>query len=304
MSKPRYLRVALTEKCPMRCTFCHNEGADTSEKSSRLTVQYWERHLSNLVEFGIRKVKFVGGEPLLYRELPTLIARLRKRYPTLDLSIITSGSLPVSRLEDCFDAGLSRANMSIHGWQKTLFERNSKLDVHYQNRQATLDYLLKLGRPLKLNYVYTDDLVEEDLGLLLQTMQHEKVVVNVLDDLNNPSITPQYLLARLTTMMGKPVISRDTDPNSLNTLHMNWGGLMSVEIKDQHLGVLAPWKACQKCPKRSKCTEGIHAIRMYADGKLGLCMDRDDLRWSSSLTRGQALSAMDFIQSNLTRETV
>ena len=104
MSKPKYLRVALTEKCPMRCTFCHNEGADAPEKSSRLTAQYWDRHISDLVDCGIKKVKFVGGEPLLYRDLPTLIHRLRSRYPKLDLSIITSGSLPVSRLERCFDA--------------------------------------------------------------------------------------------------------------------------------------------------------------------------------------------------------
>ena len=55
MSKPKYLRVALTEKCPMRCKFCHNEG-DTPEKSSRLTVNIGTDTL-NLVEFGIRKVK-------------------------------------------------------------------------------------------------------------------------------------------------------------------------------------------------------------------------------------------------------
>ena len=102
MSMPKYLRVALTEQCPMRCRFCHNEGAQSREKSSRLTIQYWDRHISNLVDVGIRKVKFVGGEPLLYRDLPTLIQRLRKKYPTLDLSIITSGSLPVSLLQKLF----------------------------------------------------------------------------------------------------------------------------------------------------------------------------------------------------------
>ena len=87
--------------------------------------------------------------------------------------------------------------MSIHGWQKRLFERNSKVDVHYRHRQETLDYLLTLGRPLKLNYVYTDDLVEEDLRLLMQAMQDEKVVINVLDDLSNPQITPKFLMATI-----------------------------------------------------------------------------------------------------------
>ena len=79
---------------------------------------------------------------------------------------------------------------------------------------------------------------------------------------------------------------------------------MSVEIKDKHLGELAPWKACRNCPVKSKCTEGIHAIRMYADGKIGLCMDREDLRWSTSFTNGSPLSAVDFIKSNMSRESV
>ena len=62
-------------------------------------------------------------------------------------------------------------------------------------------------------------------------------------------------------------------------------------------------KACHTCPVRSKCTEGIHAIRMYADGKIGLCMDREDLR-SASFSHGSPLSAVDFIQSNMSRESV
>ena len=79
---------------------------------------------------------------------------------------------------------------------------------------------------------------------------------------------------------------------------------MSVEIKDQHLGDLKPWKACHTCPVRSRCTEGIHAIRMYADGKIGLCMDREDLRWNTSFSNGSPLSAIEFIQSNISRESV
>lgn len=302
MSFPKYLRVALTEKCPMRCSFCHNEGSP--EQTSKLMHQYWERYISELVDAGVAKVKFVGGEPLLYKDLPTLISRLRHRYPLLDLSIITSGSVPVQKLHKCFEAGLSRANMSIHGWQLEYFQRNSKIVQHYNNRQETLRYLLDLGLPLKLNYVYTGSEIVEDLQVLLQEMQHYPVVINVLDDLNNPNITPMYLISKLSEMMGQPNISRDLDPNSMDTLHLNWGGAMSVEIKDQYLGSLAPWKSCQNCPVRSKCTEGIYAVRMYADGKIGLCMDRSDLRWKLAFRKDQAVSAVDFVRSQLVKEIV
>lgn len=302
MTFPKYVRISLTEKCPMKCPFCHNEGSP--ERTSKLTPQYWERHISELVEAGVQKVKFVGGEPLLYNELPTLIRRLRQRYPDLDLSLITAGSIPVEKLDRCFDAGLSRANMSIHGWQYSYFQRNSAVFQHYKNRQDTLQYLLEKGSPLKLNYVYTGPDVEEDLRLLLQDMQQNNVVINVLDDLSNQTITPRYLISRLSVLLGKPTIIRDRDPNSLDTLHLNWGEAMSVEIKDQHLGAVAPWKACTTCPVKSKCTEGIYAVRMYANGQIGLCMDRKDLRWKLSLAKGEASSAVDFVSKQLVEESI
>ena len=301
---PKYLRVALTEKCPMKCTFCHNEGAGTPDKSSTLSLQYWYKHISDAVENGIRKVKFVGGEPLLYKELPLLIGRLRKRYPILDLSIITSGALPVEKLQRCFDMGLSRANLSIHGWGLEYFQRNSNSKIHYVNRQKTLEYLLSLGRPLKLNYVYSSFDIEEDLIEFLMAMKNKKVVINVLDDLSNAMITPQFLVKRLTHLMGEPLKHRDIDENSLSTIHLKWGGPMFVEIKDQHLGELSPWKSCDTCPIKERCTEGIHAIRMYADGTLGLCMDREDLRWNIKFKRDAEYTAMNFVRSHLAIESI
>ncbi len=300
---PKYLRVALTDKCPMRCPFCHNEGAGEIQKESALQIQYWDHHISEMVDAGVRKVKFVGGEPLLYKDLPLLVSRLRMKYPDIDVSLITAGSLPLHRLQRCFEMGLTRANMSIHGWQKEFFFRNSKSEQHWLNRQKTLDYLLSQNRPLKLNYVYSSSTVESDLLLFLKAMSEYKVVINVLDDLKNTDITPAFLIQRLSVLLGQPTVRRDVDSHSLNTLHLGWGGPMRVEIKDQHLGTLAPWKSCQDCPVKKQCTEGIHAIRMYADGRIGLCMDRDDLKESMNSQQFR-LSGPQFVRDHLVKELV
>lgn len=275
---PKYMRISLTEKCPMSCTFCHNEGWSEDFVSLKISPEEWLTIISAGVESGIRKVKFVGGEPLLYPQLPQLISMLRARYPDLDISIITSGSLPVRKLQDCFDAGLSRANLSIHGWSWECFQKNSKHQKHFQYRQDNINWLLQHGTPVKLNYVYSSSAVESDLQQLLETMKFHNVTVNVLDDLSNPNITPQYLIKRLTALQGKPAFQfEDPDANSLSTLHLYWSDGLVVEIKNQQLSKIAPWKSCKTCPQKSQCTEGIHAIRVHTDGALKLCMDRPDI---------------------------
>lgn len=145
----RYLRVVVTPRCPLACTYCHQEG-DPATRTT-LTTDELTRLLALSVSQGIRKIKFLGGEPLVRADLPDIIRFLSALDPTLDVSVITSGALPVARLKACFDAGLTRANMSIHGWTQDAFARNRGLAPHYQNRNENLQYLLEQGRFLKLN---------------------------------------------------------------------------------------------------------------------------------------------------------
>ena len=275
---PKYMRISLTEKCPMNCTFCHNEGWNENFVTQKISPDDWFKIISTGIENGVRKLKFVGGEPLLYPQLPKLISMVREKYPDLDISLITSGSLPVRKLQACFEAGLSRANLSIHGWSWAFFQKNSKNRKHFQYRQENIKWLLQHGTPVKLNYVYSSPAVESDLQELLEAMKFHNVTVNVLDDLSNPNITPQYLVERLIALQGEPAFRfEDPDSNSLSTLHLYWSDGLVVEIKDQQLSKIAPWKSCQTCPKKSQCTEGIHAIRVHTDGDLKLCMDRPDI---------------------------
>ena len=69
----------------------------------------------------------------------------------------------------------------------------------------------------------------------------------------------------------------EPDPASLPTERLSWGDGLVVEVKDHRLGDVAPWKACTGCPKRARCGEGIHAVRLSHTGVLRPCMDRPDL---------------------------
>ena len=283
MTLPKYLRAVVTTACPMACTYCHMEGdppvgvSGGAVQRGNLTTDEWVAILEVAVQSGVRKVKFLGGEPLSRSDLPEIIRRVRAIDREVDLSVITSGVASVERLDACFAAGLTRANMSVHGWEAEAFARRNGNARMRLLRDRSLERLLQHGRCLKLNYVYGGPADVADLTQFLNWCAGKPVVANVLDDLGS-DVGPRGVEAIVRELRGPPDQTWvDPDPYSLPTRHLRWSDGLQVEIKDQHLGELEPWNACATCPVRRRCKEGIHAVRVSHDGALRPCMDRPDL---------------------------
>lgn len=275
-----YLRVIVNARCSLACTYCHLEGDPATAQARGLSTAELDALLAAGVANGARKIKFLGGEPLLRADLPGRIAALRAADPSLDISLITGGVAPAGRLAACMESGLSRANLSIHGWGLEAFTaRTQRSAAAFRQRNTTLDELVAWGRPLKLNFVWRSPDDDADLGGLLAWAAGRPVLVNVLDDLGQPALGPADVRAAVERLRGAPAqTARDDDPHSLPTLRMRWDDGLEVEIKDAHLGATAPWGPCAACPLRAACREGIHAIRLTHEGHIGPCMDRPDLR--------------------------
>jgi cyclic pyranopterin phosphate synthase len=278
VSGSSYLRAIVTTRCPMRCPYCHEEGDEAvGRRTAELGTAEWIALLQAGSAAGVRKLKLLGGEPLARPDLPAIIAGVRAVDPSVDISIITSGVVPRARLDACFAAGLSRANVSIHGFGPAAFAERHGTEAMLSLRSAFIAALLEHGRPVKLNYVYRGRADEPDLGGLLAWAAPRPVVVNVLDDLRR-DLDHQALIAAVTRLRGAPARTIvEHDPCSLDTLRLHWADGLEVEIKHERLGVVAPWRACAWCAVRTRCREGINAIRLDHGGALRLCMDRPEL---------------------------
>ena len=276
---PTYLRVVATTRCNMECKYCHMEGdPQQAGTATELGTDELCTLLGIAVRGGVRKLKFLGGEPFMRRDLPQVIRHVRTLAPDLDISAITAGALPERVLHEAFDAGLSRVNMSIHGFDFPAFEQRGGRLKMWHDRKRFLAALLATGRPVKLNYVLSGVGAREDLGVLLDAAAHWPAVISVLDDLNDPHAGPGHVIATVEALRG-PADERFVvpDPDSLATTHLRWHDGLEVEIKDQRLGDIAPYGACLTCPTRSQCREGILALRLLHDGRLQPCLDRPDL---------------------------
>lgn len=277
----RYLRVVLTARCNLSCSFCHMEG-DPGVDGIRggLPPKILVEMLLAAAEAGVGKIKFLGGEPMLRADLPSILRPVRQQFPGLDLSVITAGAIDEARLGACYEAGLSRCNVSIHGWGPEAFSartRTTNPRLH-DLRQRFLEAAVRAGRPLKLNYVYTGPDDEGDLAELLCWAAGKPLVVNVLDDLGQPHLGAASVFEAIVRLRGEPTARVvEPDPFSLPTLHLHFADGLEVEIKDQQLGAQGAYLACASCPKKSSCREGILALRLTHSGVLRPCMDREDL---------------------------
>src|SRR6266850_1417542 len=118
------IRVSVTKRCNFGCIYCHDEGLGPVVKprmphEDEMTVDEIERLLRIAREFGIRSVKFTGGEPLVRLDMEDIIDRAVRQIP--DVSMTTNGSMLGPRAEGLRTAGLKRVNVSIDALDPVAF---------------------------------------------------------------------------------------------------------------------------------------------------------------------------------------
>src|SRR6266571_4092836 len=107
------LRISVTDRCNFRCQYCMPaEGLPWLDRADVLTFEEIERLVRLLVPLGVRSVRLTGGEPLVRRELPKLIAMLSAIEGLEDLSLTTNGYLLERMANELVAAGLERFNVS------------------------------------------------------------------------------------------------------------------------------------------------------------------------------------------------
>jgi cyclic pyranopterin phosphate synthase len=107
------LRVSVTDRCNMRCRYCMpEENYAWLPRASMLTFEEIARLAGVFAGLGVAKVRLTGGEPLLRRELATLVALLRRDGRITDLALTTNGILLAGQAEALRGAGLDRVTVS------------------------------------------------------------------------------------------------------------------------------------------------------------------------------------------------
>src|SRR6201991_772160 len=111
-----YLRVSVTDRCDLRCFYCMSEDMTFLPKADLLTLEELDRLCSAFVARGVRKLRLTGGEPLVRRDLMTLVRSLSRHLKSgaLDeLTLTTNGTQLARYARELADAGVKRVNVSL-----------------------------------------------------------------------------------------------------------------------------------------------------------------------------------------------
>jgi cyclic pyranopterin phosphate synthase len=164
------LRVSLTDRCNLRCTYCMPpEGLDWLPKPELLTDDELSRLITIAVErLGIREVRFTGGEPLLRRGLTKIVERTATLTPRPEISL-TSNGIGLNRLAGPLKtAGLDRINISLDTLRPETFRKLARRD-RLPDVLTGLEAAVAVGlTPVKVNAVLMRDLNDDEAVPLLR----------------------------------------------------------------------------------------------------------------------------------------
>ena len=125
----RNLRLSVTDRCNLRCSYCMPEPEYVwLPREDILQFEEIERLVDVFLDLGVDKVRLTGGEPLLRRGLPALIARLADRPRIRDLAMTTNGVLLAAEAQALADAGLHRLTVSLDTLHRDRFRALTRAD--------------------------------------------------------------------------------------------------------------------------------------------------------------------------------
>ena len=108
-----YLRLSVTDRCNLRCTYCMAEDMTFLPKQQILSLEELRDTAAAFVELGVSKIRLTGGEPLIRRDILKLVGSLANLSGLDELTMTSNGIMLPKLAQPLKDAGLSRINISI-----------------------------------------------------------------------------------------------------------------------------------------------------------------------------------------------
>lgn len=270
-----YLRVSVTDKCNLRCTYCMPEaGLPWLRRDEILSYEEIAAIVRAAASVGVRSIRLTGGEPLLRRDLDRLVAELRAIDGIEDIALSTNGLLLESQAARLRHAGLTRVNVSLDTLREdrflTIARRPGLSDV-----LRGIDAAIAAGlTPVKLNCVVMRGTNDDELAEFARLTRERSVFVRfielmpVLENLGitaDAYVSSDEILARVGAI-GELRPAGGPGGNGPARYFAFAGAPGAV-------GVISPLSHdyCDRCNR----------VRLTADGRLRLCLFGDyalDLR--------------------------
>jgi cyclic pyranopterin phosphate synthase len=262
------LRVSITDRCNYKCVYCRtgSEGAQYAE----LPLAAYLRIIKVFVGLGIEKVRLTGGEPLLRKDLVSLVRQLAElRTSTgapLDLALTTNGHLLDKMAAPLAEAGLSRITVSMDAVEPHTFERITRVPGSFQRVLRGVRAAQRAGLdPIKINCVLLRGFNDEQIVPFARFSRDEGVIVRFIEfmPLEEDRLWSPDVVVPLTEVAAKLSNFRSLVP--LPATHSGeTARRYTFDDGVGEVGIIAPVSQafCGACSR----------IRLTSDGKIRTCL--------------------------------
>ncbi len=178
-----YLRLSVTDRCNLRCTYCMPErGMTFAQKDNLLSFEEILLLVDTLGDAGVNKIRITGGEPFVRTDLIELLEKLAQR-PFLKSIGITSNLTVIkpfiSRLKDL---GITNINVSLDALEEDKFNQITRRN-EFKQVKANLDQMIDEGFDLKVNCVVMKGRNEDQILPLIEYSKENKISVRFLEEM-------------------------------------------------------------------------------------------------------------------------
>ena len=265
-----YLRVSVTDRCDLRCFYCMSEDMTFLPKADLLTLEELDRLCSAFIAKGVKKLRLTGGEPLVRRNVMSLVRSLSRHLESGalgELTLTTNGTQLAKHAQELADCGVRRINVSLDTLDPKKFReitRWGEIDKVLEGIEAAR----AAGLAVKINAVALKNLNEDELPELMRWAHGKNMGLTLIEVMPMGEIgsgrIDQYLPLSL-------VRARLAQHFTLTDLADNTGGparYVSVAETGGKLGFITPMthNFCESCNRvRITCTGTLHTCLGHED---------------------------------------
>jgi molybdenum cofactor biosynthesis protein A len=268
-----YLRLAVTDRCNLRCFYCMpEEGIDWLSRNELMTYEEMLRICSLLIKMGIQKIRITGGEPFVRKDIMKFLFSLSMIQGLEQITITTNGVLTAPLVPELKKLGIKSVNLSLDTLDKNRFFSIAKRD-ELPKVLETLDQLLRHNIDVKINAVVMDGKNTQDILPLVELTKDLPVSVRFIEEMpfnggdsHYTKLQWNYIRILETIKEKYPDIQKILDP--LYSTSYNY----HVPNHKGDIGIIAAYSRtfCGTCNRIRITPIGILKTCLYDNGVLNI----------------------------------
>lgn len=261
------LRVSVTQRCNLRCFYCHLEGEKPQTNPVEMAPQEIERIVEVAASFGVESVKLTGGEPLLRKDIGEIVERISGVPGIVEVSMTTNGTFLKGSAAQLREAGLARVNVSLDTLRPETYRMITGfnlLDAAVSGIKDAVDAGLS---PVKVNMVLMKGINDDQVWEMVDFARRNGLILQLIElESFHGRLEEVYVRRHLDLSGIEEELERRAVRVVVREVHHRRKYILPEGVEVEVVKPMHNTEFCKYCNR----------LRVTSDGRLKPCLFRDD----------------------------